>query len=451
MASPLFTGPGSIRDPRERLAFVLTLLFAFPMAGLIGLVIHENIGVPTVALFIIIAMLYVTLARGRLIGSSVMIHEAQYPRVFAIVKDVCTRLDIAMPLIFVREDNYVPVAALGFGEPYSLVLSTHWIEHFEDDELAFAAGRELGHIAAGHTRFLSLLSVNGNENPLISLVFGGWLRSCSKTCDKVGLLACGSLDAAIRSIAIANFHSFGRHIDVQRFAEQAQEIAGDGVLRLGELLGSEPYATRRIGDMQRFAGTPSYEQARTWYTRDVSAEPPKLAAAVSAHVTRSDCAGILRRAWAIAIDSAVVFAALAVFYDAHGKSPLGPLGYFVTDKDLQQLAVHNWFIDSLAMFIKFAVSESLVITGLYLFLLVGIAGQSFGMMITGLRVVTTDFRSPGLLRSFWRYVLAVFLWPVVLCCLPFAWRIMLHDRLTGTRLIRAERIMARAAEVAQQA
>ena len=444
MASPLFSGPNSLRDPKERLAFILTLLLAFPLATLIGLVIHENIGVPSVALFIILAMLYVTLARGRLIGSSVMIHEAQYPRVFSIVKDVCTRLDIAMPLIFVREDNFVPVAALGFGEPYSLVLSTHWIEHFEDDELAFAVGRELGHICAGHTRFLSLLSVNGNENPFISFIFGAWLRSCAKTCDKVGLLACGSLDAAMRSIAIANFHSFGRHINIERFAEQAREIQSDGVLRLGEWLGAEPYATRRIHDMQKFMNTPAYEPARAWYARDVSAEPPKLATAVSAHVTRADCAGIWRRCWAVAIDSAVVLAAVLVFADAKGHSPFGAMGYYFTDKDIAQLASHNWFIDTFATFLKFAMSPTLIITGIYLFLLVGIAGQSFGMMISGLRVVTTDFRHPGLPRALWRYVIAVFLWPIVLIYAPFAWRIMLHDRWSGTRLIRAERIMARA-------
>ena len=101
-----------------------------------------------------------------------------------------------MPLIFVREDNFVPAVALGLGQPYALVLSSHWIELFSDDELAFVIGRELGHIAAGHTRFHSLLSVNGNENPLISLIFGAWLRRCALTCDKVGLLCCGSLDAA---------------------------------------------------------------------------------------------------------------------------------------------------------------------------------------------------------------------------------------------------------------
>jgi uncharacterized RDD family membrane protein YckC len=445
MASPLFIGPNSLRDRRERLAFVLTLLFAFPIAALIGLALHENVGIPTVALFIVVAMLYVTLARGRLIGSSVMIHEAQYPRVFEIVKNACTRLDIAMPLIFVREDNYVPVAALGFGEPYSLVLSTHWIEHFEDDELAFAVGRELGHIAAGHTRFLSLLSVNGNENPIISLIFGGWLRTCSHTCDKVGLLICGSLNAATGSIIIANFHSFGRHISMEQFSEQGREIASDGVLRLGEWLGGEPYATRRIAGLKAFYGSPKYEAAHAWIERDVSHEPPVLATAESARVTRADCAGMWRRGWSILIDAIVVSSALLVFADAGGHSPLG---FLLTDKDVHMYATHSWQSNVLASIIKYAASPALTATALYLWLLVGIAGQSFGMMITGLRVVRDDFRPPGLLRAFWRYLIAWLLWWLILPLAPFMPRLMLHDRWSGTRLIRAERIMARAVEAA---
>ena len=153
MDHPLFAGRQSLRMPSEFVAFWLTALFAFPAALAIGYVLHESIGASQVALFIVIAMVYVTLARGRLLGSSVRIAPTQYPRVFSVVRDACAALEIPMPSIFVREDNFVPAVALGFGEPYALVLSGHWVEVFSDDELAFIVGRELGHIAAGHTRF----------------------------------------------------------------------------------------------------------------------------------------------------------------------------------------------------------------------------------------------------------------------------------------------------------
>ncbi|HEY5340225.1 MAG TPA: M48 family metallopeptidase [Candidatus Aquilonibacter sp.] len=406
MPSPLFSGSTSVRNPRERLAFVLTLVFAFPLAYAIGFVIHERIGPPEVALFIVIAMLYVTLARGRLIGSSVMIHESQYPRVFSIVKRACTALDLPMPLIFVREDNQVPVVALGFGEPYALVISSHWIEHFEDDELAFAIGRELGHIAAGHTRYLSLLSVNGNENPFIALIFGGWLRSCSMTCDRVGLLVCGSLDAAARSIVIASFHHFGRHVNVKQFAEQGREIAGDGALRLGEWLGGEPYATRRIAAMDTFIQSPLYLTNRAWFDRDIPPEPPKLAMTAHVRVQRSDCAGMWRRGWAFLIDAVVVSALVLAFGDARAadRAPItintdqAAIHATASPKPGEHVKVYTLLggvnvsedgvkvADSvpggsfLRRLTRYFNSPWGFIAG-YLWLLVGFAGQSFGMMI----------------------------------------------------------------------
>lgn len=476
MASPLFTGSSSLRDPRERLAFVLTLVCAIPVAYAIGFVLHERLGPPEVALFVVIAMLYVTLARGRLIGSSVMIHEAQYPRVFAIVKRACAALEIPMPLIFVREDNYVPVAALGFGEPYALIISSHWIESFEDDELAFAIGRELGHIAAGHTRFLSLLSVNGNENPVISLIFGAWLRSCSFTCDRVGLLVCGSVDAAMRSIAIASFHHFGRHVNLAQFAEQGREIATDGVLRMGEWLGSEPYATRRIAEMQRFAATEQFRRLEEWFLREEAVDPPALATSGSTRVVRADCAGVWRRISSVAIDLMIVGFVVIAFTDAaadraasslvtvttdtHAAASPSPKPKSSDDDDDDVVitsGVHmnysGFHVDPstfpagkpLAWFINLLGGGALPFTALYMAVLVGFTGQTFGMMITGLRVVRTDFGQPGLARSVWRYAVGWILWVPILMLAPFMHRQMLHDRWSGTRLIRAERLLARAA------
>ncbi len=476
MASRIFSGPVSLRHPRERLALLGTLLWALPLAGLLGLIIHERVDLPKVALFVVIAMLYVTLARGRLIGSSLMIHEAQHPRIFAIVKRACAALEIPMPLIFVREDYLVPVAALGFGEPYSLVLSSHYIEHFQDDELAFIIGRQLGHIAAGHTRFISLLSVNGNENPLIALIFGPWLRLCELTCDKVGLLVCGSVDAAARAIAIASFHHFGRTVDVEQFAEQGREIAGDSVLRWGEWLGAEPYATRRIADMRKFAQTHAFQTLEEWFLREAYEPPPALPAPGRVSVSRADCAGWWRRFTATLIDLIVVTSLVAaltasdeskvqlnVNVDKNGKTTRServvPANTTTTQsRDLGEQIGWFWLSPDgiriaegtpLAVVGEFFGKDLTVwAAGLYFALLVGLAGQTFGMMITGLRVVTTDFRKPGLALSFWRYILGFCLFPIIIPLSFIQHRLMLHDRWSGTRLITAERAMARAASTA---
>jgi len=441
-------------------------------------VLHEVIGPPEVALFVVIAMLYVTLARGRLIGSSVMIHEAQYPRVFAIVRRACAALEIPMPLVFVREDYNIPAAALGFGEPYALVISSHWIEHFEDDELAFIVGRQLGHIAAGHARFLSLLSVNGNENALVSLVFGAWLRTCDYTCDLVGLLVCGSLDAATRAIAVSSFHHFGRHVNMEQFAEQGNEIAGDPVLRLGEWLGAEPYATNRIANMRRFEASARFASMEEWFLREAAVEPPPLPRRGQVHVERSDCAGWWRRALAVAIDLVVVSSLVTALTNPQHEAPVNvnisgaqtakttakaaPKAQTSDNEDETGVHVNVGGVDygpndplvkkmkagGPLGFLPIAGVGYVLLFGslaVYLSVLVGLVGQSFGMMITGLRVVTIDFRPPGIWRSIWRYAVASVLWPYILAISPFMRKVMLHDRLSGTRLITSERVLARAA------
>lgn len=475
----LFDGPSSLRDPQERLAFWLTLPLAFPAALIIAAVLHESIGPAQVALFLVGAMLYITLARGRLIGSSVMIHEKQYPRVFGIVKHACSVLEIPMPLIFAREDNYVPVAALGFGEPYALIISSHWIEEFEDDELAFMIGRELGHIAAGHTRYLSLLSVNGRENPIVALLFGPWLRRCTFTCDKVGLLVCGTFDAALRAIAVAEFHEFGRKVDTAAFAEQAREIESDSVLRWGTWLGSEPYATARIASLQRFMTSHAYALSEEWFLRPVTSdEPPALPAPGSTQVDTKDCAGWWRRFAALSIDWIVVGAIMVSF----GITPLNVVSFrtkttttpvtsthagapkkatvvtrTVVPTDAPTTAPTSSASDDPTVALPWeglldtfdGVKNVLAHSGIWLWLpvyfalLISFTGQTFGMMIAGLRVVTTDFRQPGPWRCIARAIIFGVIWWAIAAASLIWRRVMLHDRLSGTRVVTVERVLAR--------
>lgn len=457
MPSPLFSGAASLRDPAERLAFWLTLIFALPAAGALGFFIHEQIGMSEVALFIVIAMLYVTLARGRLLGSSVRIHEAQYPRVFAIVKRACAALEIPMPMVFVREDYLVPAVMLGLGEPYSLVLSSHWIETFEDDELAFVIGRQLGHVAAGHTRFISLLSVNGNENPIVALIFGGWLRRCELTCDKIGLLVCGSLDAAVRAIAVASFHRFGRQVNLDQFAEQGREVHDDSVLRWGEWLGAEPYATKRIYWMKRFLESQAFAAAEAWFLRESALEPP-MPRDEAAAVEPAQCAGWWRRMAAGAIDLIVVLnlvnalgaASFHTNAELHEPTTVKTSAAAKNEQDfnfavvdLNDPALIKQFMKNpfIALMTQFA-PRSLFVAA-YLALLVAVAGQSFGMMIAGVRVVTIGYRKPGVGRTIWRYAVAFALWPLILLASPLLRRVMLHDYLSGTRLVTVESATAR--------
>jgi hypothetical protein len=432
----------------ETLAFWLTLLCALPAAALIGFFIHEEVGISQVALFVVFAMLYVTLARGRLVGSSVRIHEAQYPELFAIVKRCAAALELPLPMVFVREDYAVPVIAVGLGEPYSLVISSTWIEHFRDDEMTFMVGRELGHIASGHTRFTSLLSVNGNENPIVSLIFGAFLRRAELTCDRVGLLCCGSLDVAMRAIAIASFSKFGRKIDYARFAEQHRDVMADQVLRWGEWLGAMPYATHRIDAMRWFIDSNSYRIHEEWFLRETPAEPPALPQTGAIHVVRKDCVGWWRRLGAYVVDLIVVFALIqtissGVIHENVGeKTPPAAAAHAKDTLDQTAITIGRLHIPWDVLPAIGGSATLPVLMPLYFILLVTIVGQTPGMMISGLRVVRTDFKRPSPWQTIWRYAVAGFLFWLIIPLSPFS-RVYIHDSLSGTRLIKNERVLAR--------
>lgn len=428
----LFRGKASLRVRNEWLSLAITLAFAPLLAVVIGRVFHEVLGVSSFAVLIVVAMVYVTIARGSLLGSCVMITRTQFPEVFAVVERCASMLDLPMPMIFLRDDIHVPIVAVGFGDPYSLIISTHWLEHFKEDELTFMVGRELGHIAAGHARLTSILSVNGRENVAISVIFGAWLRRTEYTADRIGLLCCGSTDVAYRAIALCEFHAFARKVDLAAFALQRSEIAHDSVLRFGEWLSSNPYATNRMEAVRAFHHSALYDY---WEERLV-AQPPAPAPIHhrADRVRNADAASFGRRLAAIAIDLALVTALGNVLATVFGAAP-------------PHVTVQHptLFYDAVAPLVNSNVGSVPLPEFLaYNILLVAIAGQTFGMMIVSVRVTALDFGRPRLWQVIWRYLIAMPLFILSLLW-PGFWRVELHDRLSGTRVVGLERTQQRAA------
>ena len=260
----LFTGSESLRVRGERRTFVLTLCSLPVTVILLGWLLQHQVSWQEIVLLLLGAMIYVSFARGRLLGGGLRIHAGQFGHVHAVVDDCARMMRMPTPHVFIRDDPFVPVVGIGIGDPYAIVISAQFVEHFQPDELRFLIGRELGHIASGHTRYTSLLSSNGRENGVIAVAFGAWLRKIDYTADRIGLLCCGSLDAAMRAIAVSAFGSVGRRVDLGAFAGQLKELHAEPSLRMAEWTASTPYATNRIAALHRFARDPLFQ---TWSHR----------------------------------------------------------------------------------------------------------------------------------------------------------------------------------------
>jgi Zn-dependent protease with chaperone function len=432
-----FAGPDSLRVRGERTTFVLTLCSLPLTIVVLGWVFQHQITWQELALIGVVAMVYVAFARGRLLGGGLRIHTGQLAHVHATV-DACARmLRMPAPHVFVRDDPFVPVVAIGIGDPYAIVISAQYVEHFRDDELRFLIGRELGHIASGHTRFTSLLSSNGRENGVIAVAFGAWLRRIDYTADRVGLLCCGSLDAAMRAIAVSAFHSLGRKIDLGAFAGQLKELHAEPSLRLAEWTASTPYATNRIAALHRFARDPLYLR---WAQRfRENAEAPVVTEAVE-----TVYAGFWRRAWAFAIDVMVIQTMLPAVKAVRGQiTPSQAAAVKAAADDSQTprwvaAMLHDGGIAAPHVAIGYDPGGAIFWLAFFVYgvVLVALVGQTFGMMVSDLRVVGANREARvGLGRALGRYLSLILSMFAIFGWFSVFRRVQPYEKMSRTRLV----------------
>jgi Zn-dependent protease with chaperone function/uncharacterized RDD family membrane protein YckC len=429
----LFDGPRSVRYPGENRALVTCTICAPIVIGLISIVL-PSFTFSEFVLLIAAGLVFVSIARGRLIGSSIRVEARQFPELAAVVDDLAGRLGIAAPQVFIRDDPAVPIAAAGVGEPYALMISSQYYELLTMGELEFLIARELGHIAAGHTRLTSLLSASGRENPFVALVFGSWLRRCEMTADRIGVLCCDDLEDAFGAICMTTFHSAGRRVDRLVLAEQRAELAADPALRLGELVSGFPYATTRLDTLRAFADSPAAQVWRPSLRRRASTAAAPAATARA--VVRDDFAPLGRRIGAALIDYAFLAATVHLpmsissnAADSHGHAT--GFEQFVLGHIPLVHAVGDFATALFAYFVYSAV-------------LVGLVGQTLGMTVFDVRVVTTRFTRPTIFQSLWRYLVALgsavtFVAPIALM-FGFFVRVQPHDLLSQTRVVRARNV-----------
>ena len=430
----LFTGSESLRVRGERRTFVLTLCSLPVTVILLGWLLQHQVSWQEIVLLLLGAMIYVSFARGRLLGGGLRIHAGQFGHVHAVVEDCARMMRMPTPHVFIRDDPFVPVVGIGIGDPYAIVISAQYVEHFQPDELRFLIGRELGHIASGHTRYTSLLSSNGRENGVIAVAFGAWLRKIDYTADRIGLLCCGSLDAAMRAIAVSAFGSVGRRVDLGVFAGQLKELHAEPSLRMAEWTGSTPYATNRIAALHRFARDPLYQTWSHRFTENAAAAP------VGASRERV-YAGFWRRTGAFFVD-VLVIQTLVPAAQAIGTK------LSVSDADVRKAAGSDappWLNDLLKnvapnahthVSVNYDGAILWLALAAYAIVFVALIGQTFGMMVLDLRVIRANHDPRvGFARSIGRYASLAAGMVVFVGWFTMFRRIQPYEKWSRTRLV----------------
>jgi uncharacterized RDD family membrane protein YckC len=252
------------------------------------------------------------------------------------------------------------------------------------------------------------------------------LRRTEYTADRIGLCCCGSLESAIKAIAIASFHNLGRSVDLRAVAEQLRELQSEPTLRAGEWLASSPYAARRIAAIGAFAHTPL---AKAWTDRFASA-PVALPRPHALGGSNVAYASWWRRVAAWAIDYGVILAIVPALVGPPPPSVLHVVDLAKAEQLVKVMVAGTIF------------SSTIFFLWLYCVVLVSTVGRTAGMMIVDVRVVRADFARPTIWDALKRYTLAGLSLLTVLPLVLWGFRrVQPYERLSGTRLVSANAVV----------
>lgn len=215
--------------------------------------------------------------RMQYLGSAIRVDERQFPRVHQALLSACQTLDVTeVPEAYVYADPSFNAMCVGLDKPF-LVFTSGLVQLYDDEELAFVVGHELGHALSGHAVYRTMLDWILGMTRFFTWVPGGalasraivaglyeWQRKSELSGDRAGLLACQDPAAAARSLMKSAGGGDLSQIDPTSFAEQGQEFDETGDLRDSILklmlleTRTHPYAVVRARELRTWIDSGTY-------------------------------------------------------------------------------------------------------------------------------------------------------------------------------------------------
>ncbi len=251
-----------LRHPRERRSLWVTLAVVGTAMLLVGVF---SLGTALLlALFALWAVGVLThLNRSRHLGNALRVGANQFPKLAEQIAQAARRVRVPPVQVFVYQEDKINAYAFGWAPPHSIAMTSGTVVSLEEDELRFVVGHEMGHIALGHTRLTTLIGglLGAPAIPIVSagllLIFQHWSRYAEYSADRAGLVACGDLDRAIRTLVkLLVGARLAEQVDVGAVIAQSREL--DRRLdALGEAGAMHPYLVHRVRALVEFWATPT--------------------------------------------------------------------------------------------------------------------------------------------------------------------------------------------------
>lgn len=207
------------------------------------------------------------LMRNQLLGQMVKVGPRQFPSIHNLAAHCAKTLGVETPTVYIKNNPFPNAYTYGTDDESFIVIHSSLIDHFDEDELKFVVGHEVGHIHNRHVVYGTALQVLTQTAGLFLgvlvqpavVALQNWYRRAEITCDRAGLLCNRNLDAACRSflkLATGSLKLYDE-MNLDAFVEQLEE-GREGIGRLSEALASHPYLPKRIEALRVFAESELY-------------------------------------------------------------------------------------------------------------------------------------------------------------------------------------------------
>jgi Zn-dependent protease with chaperone function len=210
------------------------------------------------------------------LANAVRVTPTQFPRVHRLYGEVARTLDAPGDYpVYVSQNPFFNAAAYGMEKPF-IVVHSALEANFDDDELRFILGHELGHVMSGHVLYTTMMQLltmlAGMGFPIVGLAARAilvalleWYRKAELSCDRAGILSVQDPEPGLR-VMLKFAGGASSSANLGEFIRQSEEYREEGeladqVFKVLNVLGStHPFPVIRVAEMRGWFESGAYER-----------------------------------------------------------------------------------------------------------------------------------------------------------------------------------------------
>jgi Zn-dependent protease with chaperone function len=245
------------RHPKEITAMWITFGLA---TGITLLLTTATLGCGLFIIGLGMVWIYVAVINRNNLERYTLVSPSTHPELHQMVTELQQKWHIQKLQIYLNPTNNLNASASNFGSRYIIINQGLWSALQGEVHRRFVIGHELGHIGLGHSwlKVLAYQADNAFQYSWIGLIFNFLLLNYSRkkelSADRIGLLSCGSLQAALETLAFLEIsRKTPSYQEVQQAVEHFTQTKGGMDINLAEIFSTHPDAYERAQELVKFA------------------------------------------------------------------------------------------------------------------------------------------------------------------------------------------------------